>query len=88
LLDSRKKNTEKIHLEYFKERCKELPDGIIDDNRENPDFLIKHSKGTLGIEHTQLFKITKHPNTPQALEAFRNQIIESARNICEKDMRC
>lgn len=82
---SQKKNIEKIHFEYFKERCIELPEGILDDDRENPDFLIKHSKGILGIEHTQLFKIKKHPNAPQALEAFRNQIIESSRNICEKD---
>jgi hypothetical protein len=40
----------------------------------------------LGIEHTRLFKVTKHPNAPQALESFRQQIVESAQKCCEKDI--
>ena len=40
----------------------------------------------LGIEHTQLFKITKHPNAPQALESFRKQIVDTAQKCCEKDI--
>lgn len=78
-----KKSIEKIHIEYFKERCKDLPLRVDDgDYGENPDFLWKHSLGVLGIEHTQLFKITKHPNAPQALESFRQQIVESAKECC------
>jgi hypothetical protein len=80
------KSIEKIHFAYFKERCKELPSGIVDNDGENPDFLIKHDSGVLGIEHTQLFKITKHPNAPQALESFRKQIVDIAQKCCEKDI--
>ncbi len=81
-----KKSVEKRHFEYFRESCKELPAGIVDDDRENPDFLIKHGEGVLGIEHTQLFKITRHPNTPQALESFRHEIVESAQKLCGQDI--
>ena len=81
-----KKRVEKLHFVYFKERCNELPVGIVDGDGENPDFLIKHDSGVLGIEHTQLFKITKHPNAPQALESFRKQIVEAAKKYCEKDI--
>jgi hypothetical protein len=86
-LESRNnKNIEKLHFAYFKECCNDLPLGIVDDYGENPDFLIKHDSGVLGIEHTQLFKITKHPNAPQALESFRKQIIETAKKCCEKNI--
>ncbi len=82
-----KKSIEKLHLEYFKERCKELPLRADDDDYgENPDFLRKHSSGVLGVELTQLFKVTNHPNAPQALESFRQQIVESAQKLCEKDI--
>ena len=59
-----KKEIEKIHFAYFKERCKELPLSICIEHGDSPDFLIKHASGVLGIEHTQLFRITKHPNAP------------------------
>jgi hypothetical protein len=74
-----KKNIERHHFEYFKECCKALPSCIQIKHNDNPDFLCVHSLGVLGVEHTQLFKITKHPNAPQALESFRKQIIESAK---------
>lgn len=80
------KSIEKLHFSYFKETCKDLPTGIVNDYGENPDFLIKHDSGMLGIEHTQLFKRTKHPNIPQALESFRKQIVDTAKKCCEKDV--
>jgi len=87
MLNSRnKKNIEKLHFAYFKECCKEFPPSINIEHDDNPDFLIKHSSGVLGIEHTRLFKVTKHPNAPQALEFFRQQIVESAQKCCEKDI--
>lgn len=61
MLSSRNKNRKKeeIHFAQFKECCKYLPP--IDDFKhdDKPDFLIYHNTGTLGIEHTQLFKISK-----------------------------
>lgn len=77
-----KKNTEKLHFEYFKECCNEFPSCIHIKHDDNPDFLCKHRSGVLGVEHTQLFKITNHPNAPQALESFRKQIVESAKGYC------
>lgn len=79
-----KKSIEKLHFAYFKECCKELPSSISSEHHDdNPDFLVKHNSGVLGIELTQLFKVTKHPNAPQALESFRQQIVESAQKCCE-----
>jgi hypothetical protein len=86
-LNSRnKKSIEKLHFKYFKECCEVLPSGVIYDDEENPDFLIKHDSGVLGIEHTQLFKETKYPNNLKALESFRKQIVDTAKNSCEKDI--
>ena len=40
MLSSRnKKSIEKLHFEYFVERCKELPSCIHTENDDNPDFL-------------------------------------------------
>ncbi len=74
---------EELHFAYFKECCKEFPSSINIEHDDNPDFLYKHSSGVRGVELTQLFKVTKHPNAPQALESFRQQIVESAQKCCE-----
>lgn len=78
-----KKAQEKLHFSIFEEVCKDLPLGNDFTHGDSPDFLKSHSEGILGIEHTQLFKITKHPNAPQALENFRQQIVESAKKYCK-----
>jgi len=87
-LSSRNKDRkeEAIHFELFKTSCKDLPLSSNPIHDDNPDFLISHSAGVLGIELTRLFKVTKHPNAPQALESFRHQIVDSARKCCEKDI--
>jgi len=88
-LDRRdKKSIEKLHFEYFKECCKKLPSCIHIEHSDKPDFLCTHSGGVLGIEHRRLFKEARarHPNAPQALESFRQQIVESAQKRCEKDI--
>jgi len=72
MLNSRnKKSIEELHFAYFKERCEEFPSCIHIEHDDNPDYLCKHSSGVFGVELTQLFKVTKHPNAPQALESFR-----------------
>ena len=81
-----KKGVEELHFAYFKECCKELPSCIHIEHGDNPDFLYTHSDGVIGIELTQLFKVTKHPNAPQALESFRQQIVESAQECCKNDV--
>ncbi|MHC4310803.1 MAG: hypothetical protein ACYSSN_12785 [Planctomycetota bacterium] len=83
-----KKSIEKLHLEYFKERCREFPLNVEDDDDygDKPDFLRKHSSGVLGVEHTRLFKVTNQPNAPQALESFRQEIVNSAQKCCERDI--
>lgn len=86
MTNQKNKNIEKVHFAYFKETCKELPPGIVDDKGECPDFVIAHSKGKLGVEHTRLFKITDHPNAPQVLERFRMEIVNYAKELCEKDI--
>ncbi len=78
ILKSQNKYQEACHFELFKTCCGDLPLSNHIKHDDNPDFLIEHSAGILGIELTQLFKVTKHPNAPQALESFRRQILESA----------
>jgi len=86
ILSHRNKKQEKLYFEIFKESCNVLPLITHVEHGDNPDFLISHSTEVLGIEITQLFKVTNHPNAPQALESFRQKIVESARKYCEKDI--
>ena len=81
-----KKILEKFHFEYFKERCKELPSGKVDDGGEEPDFVIEYNGSKLGIEIVRLFKEDGHPNSLQALEQYQKQIVKRARELCEKDI--
>ncbi len=81
-----KDRKEDIHFAQFKECCKDLPLSKRTEHSDKPDFLIEHSAGVLGIEHTQLFKVTKHPSkgyAPQAIESFQKQIVASAQRCCE-----
>jgi hypothetical protein len=86
ILSHRNKKQEKLYFEIFKESCSVLPLITHVEHTDNPEFLISHSAGVLGIELTQLFKVTNRPNAPQALESFRQQIVESAQKCCEKDI--
>ncbi len=88
-MSSRDKNKkESSHFSLFKECCKDLPSNGQLELGDNPDSLYKHGKGTIGIEHTQLFKETKHPSkgcSPQAIEVFRQNIVNYAQKCCEID---
>lgn len=77
---------ERIHFGYFKELCTELPSGKVHDEGERPDFVIEYSKGKLGIEVVRLFKEDSHPNSLQALEQYRTEIVNRARELCEKEI--
>lgn len=86
----KKRKIELRHFALFRECYKEFPsDGQPDEeNRDSPDFLIKHSKGILGIEHTQLFKKAKKSckeRFPQTLESYKKCIIDYAQKCCQKD---
>ena len=83
MVSDKNKIQEDVHFEIFKSCCNNFPPNSYVKHDDNPDFLIKHSAGILGVELTQLFKVDKHPNAPQALESFREQIVESAKKICE-----
>lgn len=83
MVHNHNKIQEKVHFEIFKACCNDFPQSSQIKHDDNPDFLIEHSAGVLGIELTQLFKVTKHPNAPQSLESFRQQIVESAQKCCE-----
>jgi hypothetical protein len=52
------KQRERDHFHEFSELYL-LPEGDIDDNRENPDFLIRSSHLTLGIEHVEYVREQK-----------------------------
>jgi hypothetical protein len=88
-LSSRDKDKKELfHFTLFKECCKDLPSNGQIEHSDNPDFLYKHSKGTLGIEHTQLFKETTNPRkeySPQAIEIFKQDIVNYAQKCCEID---
>ncbi|MDH4201731.1 MAG: hypothetical protein OEV87_02425 [Phycisphaerae bacterium] len=81
-----KKIIEKIHFEYFKERCEGFPSGKIDRDGESPVFIIEYKEGKLGVEHTRLFKEDGHPNALQTIEGFRREIVRHAKELCEKDV--
>lgn len=83
----KQKNKEQFHFDLFKELYKQLPDGEEHHQcGQKPDFLIRHSSGILGIEHTEVFK-NKSPNQaclPQKQEGSLRKIVDDARIICEE----
>lgn len=83
----KQKNKEQFHFDLFKKLHKQLPNGILHHQcKQKPDFLIEHSKGILGIEHTEIFKnkSPSQPYTPQEEEGFLKKIIDKAKIICEQ----
>jgi hypothetical protein len=86
---SKNKSEERKHFELFEMLCNDLPPIDRLEHDDKPDFLIEHSEEILGIEHTQLFKVTKHPSkgcAPQEIEVFMQHIVDSARKYCEEDI--
>jgi hypothetical protein len=53
------KQEERRHFYEFKALYADFPEGDICDKREEPDFLIKADKITIGIEHTRFFREQK-----------------------------
>lgn len=83
----KQKKKEQLHFHLFKRLYKQFPDGKVYHQRgQRPDFLIEHSNGILGIEHTEIFKSkpTGQPYNPQQQEGFLRKIVDQAKIICEK----
>jgi hypothetical protein len=77
-----KKETERYHVEHFRQSLVNFPCGTIL-NSEEPDFLLDHQGMIkLGIEVTELYRKTKHNRTPmQAFEKLMEQVIQRAFSI-------
>ena len=76
-----KKELERWQLERFKRTCHTFPQGDII-NSEEPDFLIKSSPVTVGIELTQLYRSDSDTKLPlQATENLRKQIVDRAQGL-------
>jgi len=52
---TKKKQLERMYLDRFRAICAEFPAGHIEDS-EHPDFLVRGSSATLGVEVTELLR--------------------------------
>ncbi|MDR0183252.1 hypothetical protein [Lysobacter arvi] len=74
----KKKARERFMLERFLEAI-ELPADIIEDDREAPDFVIKHAARAIGVEVTELYiQDGANPSSMQANERAAREIVFAA----------
>lgn len=84
------KEIEKKHLDLFKELYEQsygkgFPK-IIDNDREDPDFLAQGTNGILGVEFTRLYNKgvqTINSHLPATQNGFREGIIKEAERYCK-----
>jgi len=86
--ESIKKFREKFHFNVFKRLFKEFPLDDIETDISRPDFIVKLQNGSLGIEHTELFKndFAKLGLSSRARYGNQEKIIKKARIQCEKNV--
>jgi hypothetical protein len=53
------KEEERVHFYEFKKLYSGFPQGTVDDNREEPDFLIKTTNAVIGVEHIDYIRDAK-----------------------------
>jgi hypothetical protein len=76
------KHRELAHLLAFKESIPDFPDGEITEDKEHPDFQISTSGKTVGIEHTEIFHVSrKNGTTLQAEENYIVQILSKSKKL-------
>src|SRR5574337_162758 len=73
--------TERFQLDQFLGCFPDAPVGYIK-KTTHPDFVISTGERVIGIELTQLYKITENSDhQPRAIEAFRERIVRLAKDI-------
>ena len=79
---SDKKKKEYAHLLAFKESISDFPEGSINPDVEQPDFLIQSADGIVGIEHTEVYhEPRKDGSSLQATETYVLQILSCAEQL-------
>jgi hypothetical protein len=77
------KQVELKQLGIFRTLTRDFPDGIVDIS-ESPDFLVKGSTSTIGIELTSIVLQTPASRKPlQAQESECQLLLDRARSMCE-----
>jgi hypothetical protein len=79
-----KKERERFYLDLFRSIFPSFPEGVIDDNRESPDFVVCGPKGNTGIEMTRVYQQPPTSGAPrQAQESERERLVSAAARIYE-----
>ncbi len=82
-MDTAKKNIEKWSLERFKNSIDDFPEGEIEPG-EGPDFIVRGTDRTIGIELTDLYRKSSAGRTSeQAIESMRKLLVSCAQKIYE-----
>jgi hypothetical protein len=83
--DSFNKLEEKAHLRRFIDCFSGLPEGEADFTTDEPDLIIRGKFGSLGIEHTRIYRsVPSSEVAMKALESLEQKIIDKAREAYEK----
>lgn len=85
MIDLSKKEIELRRFEQFKAVIGNFPEGSVEPSEE-PDFLVRTSSGTIGIELTELHSQPPIGQSPkQEQQAMRKRVVKRAQAIYEKE---